>query len=72
MAACLTGATERIHPTLERIDRIYVTLDWEDQYPNNYLHSLYSGCSDHAPLLLQTDVPFQSKKRFHFDSIWTN
>jgi exonuclease III len=44
-----TWSNERSHPTLERIDRVVISLDWEDSYPNAYLQSLYSGCSDHAP-----------------------
>jgi endonuclease/exonuclease/phosphatase family metal-dependent hydrolase len=47
-----TWSNERTHPTLERIDRVFVSAEWEDLYPNSYLQSLYSGCSDHAPLLL--------------------
>jgi hypothetical protein len=30
------------------------------------LHPLTFLCSDHAPLLLQTDAMFSTKKRFHF------
>jgi exonuclease III len=47
-----TWSNERSNPTLERIDRVFVSAKWEDIYPNSYLQPLYSGCSDHAPLLL--------------------
>lgn len=65
-----TWSNERSEPTLERIDRIFVSLDWEDLYPNSFLQSMYSACSDHAPLLLQSNAFMTAKKRFHFESIW--
>lgn len=65
-----TWSNERVHPTLERIDRAFVTTDWELLYPNSDLYSLASSCSDHAPLLLCTDCNFSYKKRFHFRSFW--
>lgn len=66
-----TWSNERTHPTLERIDRFFVSADWELMFPHCDLHSLSSLCSDHAPLLLRTDNTFSFKKRFHFRSIWT-
>jgi hypothetical protein len=65
-----TWSNERTHPTLERIDRVFVSTEWEDLYPNSYLQSLYSGCSDHPPLLLQSNALVHAKKCFHFESIW--
>jgi exonuclease III len=64
-----TWSNERTHPTLERIDHIFISLDWEDLYPNSFLQSMYSACSDHAPLLLQSNTLLQAKKRFH---CWIN
>jgi hypothetical protein len=65
-----TWGNERAHPTLERIDRAFVSTGWEDLYPNHGLQSLASSCSDHAPLLLHTDESFRLKKRFHFQAFW--
>jgi hypothetical protein len=58
-----TWSNERAHPTLERIDRAFILNEWEDMFPANALHALPSLCSDHAPLLLQTDAPFTGKGR---------
>jgi hypothetical protein len=63
-----TWSNECSHPTLERIDRAFISSEWELMLPGHYLHPLASLCSHHAPLLLQTDASFVSKKRFHFNS----
>jgi exonuclease III len=51
-----TWSNERSHPTLERIDRAFMTSEWEDLFPTCDLQTLSSSCSDHAPLLLHTAV----------------
>lgn len=66
-----TWSNKRAHPTLEQIDRIFTTADWELLYPHSDLQPLSSICSDHAPLLLRTNNVFSYKKRFHFTEIWT-
>lgn len=72
LTGCLyTWSNERSHPTLEKIDRFFVSSDWRLLFPHCNLQSLSTLCSDHAPLLLRTDAMFNYKKRFHFKSIWT-
>lgn len=66
-----TWSSEREHPTLERIDRVFMSPDWEIRFPDCVLQSLASSCSDHAPLLLQTDAACHIRRRFHFQQIWT-
>ena len=51
-----TWTNERLHPTLERIDRAFASVDWLELYPNHHMRVLSSDCSDHAPLLLCMDV----------------
>lgn len=64
-----TWSNERVHPTLERIDRMSVARGWEPLFPWTYLQALSSRCSDHAPLLLQFDDGFNPKQRhFHFQA----
>ncbi|WVZ91735.1 hypothetical protein U9M48_037868 [Paspalum notatum var. saurae] len=65
-----TWSNEREHPTLERIDRVFVTVDWLSLFPDHWLRALSSDCSDHAPLLLQTCCVQWAKRRFRFESIW--
>jgi hypothetical protein len=65
-----TWSNERTHPTMERIDKAFISNEWEDLFPANELHSLSSLCSDHAPLLLQTDASFAGKGWFQFRAFW--
>jgi hypothetical protein len=60
-----TWCSERSHPTLEKIDRVFFTNEWEAIYTQHYLHSLPLLCSDHAPLLSKTDDSHAAKRRFH-------
>lgn len=66
-----TWSNERSHPTLERIDRIFVSLEWEERFSNCHLRSLSTDASDHAPLLLHTNVQPVTRRRFRFESIWS-
>jgi endonuclease/exonuclease/phosphatase family metal-dependent hydrolase len=61
-----TWSNERAHPTLMKIDRVFISNEWEDLFPCNDLHALSSMCSDHAPLLLRTDNSFVARRWFHF------
>jgi hypothetical protein len=65
-----TWSNERLHPTLERIDRMFVSEGWGSLYPRSYLQALSSRCSDHDPLLLQFDDGFNPKWRFRFQAFW--
>lgn len=57
-----TWSNERWHPTLEKIDRVFASLEWEEQYPNSHLRCLSTDCSDHVPLLLNTNIQSTAKK----------
>jgi hypothetical protein len=65
-----TWSNEREHPTLERIDRAFISNEWESLFPTHAMQALPSLCSDHAPLLLYTSVSSERHKRFHFLSFW--
>lgn len=68
---CLfTWSNERLHPTLERIDRTFATVEWLERYPNHLLKTLSSDCSDHAPLLIQVRDASWGKPRFRFEAFW--
>lgn len=65
-----TWSNEREQPTLVKLDRILVTIDWETQVPNYFLQALPTTMSDHCPLLLSTNAGLQGKPRFHFAKHW--
>ena len=65
-----TWSNERENPTLVRLDRVLVSMDWEELFPNAHLQGLGSDASDHCPLLLQTNLGRMHKARFHFEVFW--
>jgi exonuclease III len=65
-----TWSNERAHPTLEKIDRFFITAEWGGLFPNHDLHAMPTLCSDHTLLLLHTDVNCKTKKRFMFRAFW--
>jgi hypothetical protein len=65
-----TWSNERQHPTLERIDRSFISNEWNAIHPDYDLHAVPSSCSDQTLLLLQTSAAFYARKRFHFRSLW--
>jgi hypothetical protein len=65
-----TWSNERERATLERLDRVFSTVDWEVAFPSSFLSALSSSTSDHCPLLLNLALHFNSGKRFRFESFW--
>lgn len=59
-----TWSNERTHPTLECINMMFITTDWELLFPGSPLHALSTRCSDHAPLLLQFQDSLHHKMSF--------
>lgn len=67
---CFTWSNERENPTLVRLDRVLVSIDWDEKFPHAHLRGLGSDASDHCALLLQTNLGRMSKARFHFELFW--
>jgi hypothetical protein len=71
LEGCLfTWSNERAHPTLERIDIFFIMTDWDCLFLNHDVIALPLLCSDHAPLLLRTDINFKTRKKFLFHAFW--
>jgi len=49
---CFTWSNERERPTLVRLDRVLISVDWDEKFLNAHLHGLGCDASDHCPLLL--------------------
>ncbi|XP_073367993.1 uncharacterized protein [Aegilops tauschii subsp. strangulata] len=64
-------SNERTVPTLTKIDRVLISIDWELENPSYLLQALSTGVSDHAPLHLSMSANFCPKKRFRFELFWT-
>lgn len=67
-----TWSNNQLDPTLEKLDRVLMSLDWEDIFPLTSLTKLVRSKSDHNPLILNTNevVSPKIKKDFHFDISW--
>ena len=65
-----TSSFTNASPTLVWLDRLFCTLDWEDQFPGCLLQCAASNDSDHCPLILGLQDIIGCKKRFHFEAFW--
>ena len=70
MGRKFTWSNEREAPTLVRLDRVFITADWEQLFPDCLLQSSTSGISDHCPLLFSLHDFVMGKRWFHFESFW--
>lgn len=59
-------------PTLVRLDRCLVNLDWESLLPNMCLTSLTHSVSDHVPLVLTATTKVPKGGCFKFENVWLN
>lgn len=66
-----TWSNRRDTPTLERLDRVFATVEWLEQYPCHHLRCLSSDSSDHTPPLLVLNTEPWGRPRFRFDDYWT-
>ena len=57
-------------PSMSRIDRILVSLDWEEHFENVSQRVLPRVLSDHCPLLLEAVVVRRSRSAFKFENMW--
>ena len=59
-------------PTFEKLDRILVSVDWENKFPISTVHALPRAGSDHTPLLLDFGEQAHrgNKATFSFELSW--
>jgi hypothetical protein len=58
---------------MEKLDRVWMSPEWEDLFPLVHVRKLVRDISDHNALLLNTgeQSPLNNKSRdFHFDLSW--
>jgi hypothetical protein len=65
-----TWSNERAHPTLERINRVFISNEWDAIFPDHVRHSQSSQCPNHASLLLRMEDDIWVRKCFHFCFFW--
>lgn len=64
-----TWSSMRDNPSLSRLDRILVNIEWADLFPNQMLLGLPKPTSDHVPLGLDLGG-FKSHPPFRFERAW--
>jgi hypothetical protein len=56
--------------TMTRINCVFCSTSWEEQFPRSHLHARASTLPDHCPLILQGDTAVRKFKGFRFESYW--
>jgi hypothetical protein len=68
-----TWSNKHVIPTMEKLDRVLMSPEWEDLFPLVHVRKLVRDISDHKALLLNTgeQSPLNNKSRdFRFDLSW--
>ena len=68
--ASFTWFRESEIPSMSRIDRALVSLDWEDHFGNVSQRVLPQVISDHCPLLLKAGGFRRGRCAFNFENMW--
>lgn len=57
-----TWSNNQENPTLERLDRILISKQWENLFPTAFLYKLPREISDHNPLILSNQYGIPNRK----------
>jgi hypothetical protein len=61
---CFTWSNEREQPTLEKLERVFSIVDWEELYPDVFLSAMSTCPLDHCPLVLSLAPNLHRGRRF--------
>lgn len=65
-----TWCNNQESPTLEKLDRVFINIDWEVAHPLTSVRPLVRAMSDHNPMLMETGQFLQPHKLFRFEQSW--
>jgi hypothetical protein len=66
-----TWTNNQENPILARLDRIFVSTDWDANFPLTRVKALDRTPSDHNPLLIDTGTSMdRPKTKFRFEKWW--
>jgi hypothetical protein len=67
---CYTWSSGSANPSMSWIDRVLVTPEWEEQYPNVVQKLMPRPLSDHSAILLEAGGMVRGKSSFKFENMW--
>ena len=67
---CYTWSSGTDQLAIPTIDRVLVTPDWEEHFPNVIRRNLPHPISDHSPILLESGGMARGKSPFRFENMW--
>ncbi|KAL4185171.1 hypothetical protein AMTRI_Chr10g4610 [Amborella trichopoda] len=65
-----TWSNHFAQPSLAKLDRFLLSLDWEVAFPDSHALTLPKPTSDHCPILLDTQAFSRWPKPFRFELAW--
>lgn len=65
-----TWTNKRTVPTLERLDRAFINLEWDGVLPSTLLSSMTRRTSDHVPLKIEISTAIPKSQVFRFENYW--
>ena len=68
--ASYTWSSGSDQPLMSRIDKILVSHDWEDHYPDVIQRVLPRPILDHFPILVEEGRILRGKSPFRFENMW--
>ena len=68
-----TWSNNRANRTLEKLDRIFISSSWEQEFPLCNIRKIPRYTSDHNPLIYSRDLDqIRVTKPFSFENSWVN